>query len=245
MLQHLKGEPLCEHCWSTIRPFTPPFCARCGDPQPFRRPAHEICHSTDRTVSESDGSTLCPHCAVGQGAVDRFRAIGSHEGALRDIIHTLKYGKRQSIAARLGQLMRLHGTDVLADADLAIPVPLHWSRRYARGFNQAELLAAQLGLPVGNLLRRVRRTRPQVDLPARERQANVERAFALRRRDAWRLPAWRQRQVGTGLDGLTVVLVDDVTTTGATVEACARVLKGAGAREVRVLTAARVSTKWH
>lgn len=245
MLQHLRNDPLCERCWAAVRPFTPPFCDRCGDPQPSwrQRPAHEIRPSIDRTVSDVDEPTVCSHCTVEPGAVTRARAIGSHEGALRDIIHALKYGKRQSVAARLGRLMRLHGADVLAGADIAIPVPLHWSRRYRRGFNQAELLAAQLGLPVGRLLRRVRRTRPQVDLPARERQANVERAFALRRRDGWRLPAWLQPRIGTRLDGLTVVLVDDVTTTGATVEACARVLRGAGAKEVRVITAARVATK--
>lgn len=192
-----------------------------------------------------DAPHVCAHCAAGRGEVDRARAIGSYDGALRDIIHSLKYGKRQSIAPRLGRLMREHGTDVLAGADIALPVPLHWSRRYWRGFNQAELLAGQLGLPVGHLLRRVRRTRPQVDLPARARQANVEGAFALRRRETWRGPAWLRRLVATPLEGLTVVLVDDVSTTGATLEACARVVKRAGAKEVRVITAARVATRRH
>jgi ComF family protein len=162
---------------------------------------------------------------------------------LRDIIHALKYGRRQSIAPRLGRLMRDHGADVLAGADIALPVPLHWSRRHWRGFNQAELLAAHLGLPVGRLLRRVRRTLPQIDLPARERHANVDGAFALRRRDTWHWPVWLGHRVTTTLAGLTVVLVDDVSTTGATLEACARVVKRAGASQVRVITAARVATR--
>jgi ComF family protein len=186
---------------------------------------------------------VCAGCAPGRGAVDRARAIGSYDGALRDIIHVLKYGKRQSVAPRLGRLMRHHGAEVLAGADIAVPVPLHWSRRHWRGFNQAELLAAHLGLPVRHLLRRVRRTLPQVDLPARERHANVDGAFALRRRDQCHWPAWLRRRVATTLEGLTVVLVDDVRTTGATLEACASVVKRAGAKEVRVITAARVATR--
>jgi ComF family protein len=195
-------------------------------------------------VARDTGLTrVCAHCASGDSAVDRARTIGSYDGTLREIIHTLKYGRRQSVARRLGRLMRDHGVDVLAGADIALPVPLHWSRRHWRGFNQAELLAARLGLPVGHLLRRVRRTRPQVDLPARERQANVDGAFALRRRDTWHWPAWLRRRVAASLAGLTVVLVDDVSTTGATLEACARVVKRAGAKQVRVITAARVATR--
>ena len=278
VFQHLRAGSVCEHCWSAIQPFTPPFCDRCGDPLPSLR------RRLDRLTAEASGGKasgddfgywhdknvprvlhasaprldqsppiqrpadpgaplVCARCAAGRGAVDCARAIGSYEGALRDIIHRLKYGRRQSIAPQLGRLMRHHGADLLAGADIAVPVPLHWSRRYWRGFNQAELLAAQLGLPVAHLLRRVRRTRPQVDLPARERQANVEGAFALRRREAWNGPAWLRRLVATPLAGLTVVLVDDVSTTGATLEACARVVKHAGAKEVRVITAARVATR--
>jgi ComF family protein len=186
---------------------------------------------------------MCLHCANGQGAVDRARAIGSYDGALRDVIHALKYGRRQSVAPRLGFLMRQFGADVLAGADIAVPVPLHWSRRHWRGFNQAELLAAQLGLPVGRLLRRIRRTVPQIDLPARERHANVDGAFAVRRRETWRWLGRLRRRGPATLSGLTVVLVDDVSTTGATLEACARAAKRAGAREVRVITAARVATR--
>ena len=264
VLHQLRNSSICEHCWSAIRPDTPPFCDRCGAPLPSLRqrldrliadkrgstaPEHDSECRADKTVApvapaaDPIAPPVCAHCTAGQGEVSRARAIGGYDGALRDIIHALKYGKRPSIAPRLGRLMRQHGADALADADIAVPVPLHWSRRRWRGFNQAELLAAQLGLPIGHVLRRVRRTRPQVALPARARQANVEDAFALRRPDRWHWPGWLRLHEAATVDGLTVVLVDDVCTTGATLEACARVLRHAGAKEVRAITAARVATR--
>ena len=127
--------------------------------------------------------------------------------------------------------MRLHGGEVLAGADCVVAVPLHWRRRWRRGFNQALELSVGLGLPVRHVLRRQRNTHTQTDLPAAERQKNVRDAFAVRR--------------GARVGGLRIVLVDDVTTTGATLEACARVLIAAGAAEVRSLTAARVVTRPH
>jgi ComF family protein len=127
--------------------------------------------------------------------------------------------------------MSTSGRAVLADADVCVPVPLHRRRLRQRGFNQADDLARGLGVPVVAVLRRVRRTRPQVELPAVERQSNVAGAFALAR-------PCRARDIA----GRIVVLVDDVATTGATLEACARVLSRAGAREVRGLTAARVAS---
>jgi ComF family protein len=123
--------------------------------------------------------------------------------------------------------MRYRGADVLGGATCAIPVPLHGSRRRLRGFNQAADLAAQLGIPVVSALRRLRATGSQIDLPAAQRHRNVRDAFAA------------TRHAGP-LRGSIVVLVDDVSTTGATLEACARVLKENGVREVRALTAARV-----
>ena len=130
--------------------------------------------------------------------------------------------------------MRRHGAELIEGADLAVPVPLHWRRRLDRGFNQAEALARELGLPVCRALRRRRRTPPQVELPADARHANVRDAFAL---------AWRQRIGARPLSGAIVVLVDDVSTTGATLDACALVLKRAGVTQVRALTAARVATR--
>ena len=159
--------------------------------------------------------------------MDRGRAIGSYEGALRAIVHALKYEGRRSLARPLADLMRERGAEVLAGSDCLVPVPLHPARRRARGFNQALDLARHLGRPVRKALRRVRATPTQTGLPAAQRHRNVRDAFAM--------------APGTpSLSGATVVLVDDVSTTGATLEACARVLKAAGAREVRALIAARV-----
>jgi ComF family protein len=146
---------------------------------------------------------------------------------MKDIIHALKYERRRSIAPPLGRLMRECGADLLRDADVVVPVPLHRRREYRRGFNQAEDLAAHLGLPVIGMLSRAKYTHSQIDLPKHQRQENVKGAFAL-------VPGSRLPAPGIA------VLVDDVSTTGSTLEACARVLKSAGVKEVRALTAARV-----
>jgi ComF family protein len=171
--------------------------------------------------------------------VDRGRAIGLYDGALREIIHAFKYERRRSIGRALAIRMRMAGADLLHGADAVVPVPLHPRRRRQRGFNQAADLARGLGLPVVEALRRVRATRSQVELPAAQRHGNVRDAFAVvpPRRRGW----LRRRAAVPALDGLCVVLVDDVCTTGATLDACARVLKAAGVREVRALTAARVA----
>jgi ComF family protein len=155
--------------------------------------------------------------------------VGAYEGSLRSILQAFKYDGRRSLAAPLGRLMQLRGADVLADADCVVPVPLHWRRRWRRGFNQALDLARHLDAPIQYPLVRRRDTRTQTDLPAAERLRNVRDAFVVSRRAT--------------ISGLRVVLVDDVSTTGATLEACARVLVAAGAAEVRTLTAARVSTR--
>ena len=159
--------------------------------------------------------------------VNRTRAIGAYDGALRAIVHALKYDGRRSLAKPLACLMRQRGADVLDGAACVIPVPLHPSRKRQRGFNQAKDLSRQLGVPVVSALRRVRATATQTGLPAAQRHHNMRDAFA---------PAGSARR----LAGAVVVLVDDVSTTGATLESCARVLKEAGVSEVRALTAARV-----
>jgi ComF family protein len=187
-------------------------CERCGDALSAWR---------------VDGALArCARCRRARGAIDRARAIGEYEGALRAIIHALKYDGRRSLARPVGALMRQRGADLLAGADCVVPVPLHASRTRRRGFNQAADLASCMGLPVCFGLERRIATAAQAGLPAAQRHRNVRDAFGLTRR-------------GGALAGGVVVLIDDVSTTGATLEACARTLKGAGVREVRALTAAR------
>ena len=148
---------------------------------------------------------------------------------MKEIIHALKYERRRSIAPPLGELMRATGARLLTDADFVVPVPLHPRREYQRGFNQADDLARHLGLPVMPLLKRVVHTPSQIELPKNQRRQNVKDAFALNPVPVSRLPV-----------PVVVVLIDDVATTGATLDACAMVLKRSGVREVRALTAARV-----
>ena len=213
----LLDEPLsgcvCNTCWSAIRPITPPLCDRCGDPLPRLN------------------MSARPHCPAGS-TVARSRAIGGYEGTLREIIHALKSSRRHSLARQLAQRMRAHGSDVLDSVDCVVPVPLHWRREYRRGFNQAREIARHLGPPMVDGLVRLRATRPQIELAAHFRKTNVDGAFAVRRR-------WFRN---SAFDGRRVLLVDDVSTTGATLDACARILKEAGAIEVFALTAARVVT---
>lgn len=215
---------LTNHVLSSL--FEPP-CAACASVLP--RPL-------DGAVCDACWAAIAAHITPVAGArpsgipaVDAYAAIGEYDGRLRDVIHALKYDGRRSIAPRLAGLMRTAGAGILRDADVSVPVPLHRRRQRSRGFNQADDLASALGLPVRLLLRRVRFTTPQIELPAGERHHNVRDAFGLQPSAVSHIPA-------------VVVLVDDVSTTGATLNACARVLKAAGVKDVRALTAARVAT---
>lgn len=217
-LESPTGGPVCGPCWRAILPITPPVCDACGDPLPsWRRTSIELAR--------------CPRCRRRRAAIDRGRAVGLYDGTLREIVHAFKYEGRRTLAAPLARLMAEAGWELLATAAVVVPVPLHRRRERSRGFNQARDLALGLGCPIADALTRTRATPSQTDLPAARRHANVRDAFAVGPRSR------------AGIDGRVVVLVDDVSTTGATLEACARALKDAGAREVRALTAARVVTR--
>jgi ComF family protein len=212
-----------------------PPCASCG--RVLDRPlAGAICIDCWAALPHQPGLISSPSPHIAQSA-----AIGEYEGTLRNIIHALKYDGRRSASRGLSKTLACCGASLLAGADAAVPVPLHRRRERARGFNQAHELALGLGLPVWPSLRRLRDTPSQVDLPADRRHQNVRDAFALatpRRQWGWSVP----RAHAPHVSGAVLVLVDDVMTTGATLEACARTLMAAGAREVRALTAARVGS---
>ena len=208
--------PVCHRCWAAIVPVTPPVCDACGDPLPSWRLISLEC-------------SRCPRCRRRDLLVTHGRAIGVYDGSLRAIVHALKYDGRRSLAKPLAALLAEHGSSVLEGADVVVPVPLHRSRRRTRGFNQAAEIARYLPAPTAHALKRVRATPSQTDLPAAKRHANVRDAFAVRRR--------------ADVTTQVVVLVDDVSTTGATLDSCARVLLEAGAREVRALTVARVVSR--
>ena len=204
-----------------------PRCAACAAPlaHPTHGPVCDGCWSSVDLMRPP----LSP--VIGGGAIDDSRSAGRYEGALRHIIHAFKYEGRRTLAVRLGAKMRAAGSDVLSDAHCIVPVPLHPWRRLTRGFNQSADLAAQLDLPMVHALWRTRVTAPQAGLTAPRRRQNVRGAFAMS-------PFMSPRVRRTMLIGRIVVLIDDVRTTGATLDACARVLKEAGVREVRALTLA-------
>jgi len=212
--------PACDACWRNLRAFTPPLCDRCGEPVAAAGSRHA--------------------CAVSRSALRCCRSLGWYEDVLRDLVHAVKYDERRTLAAALAPLLIRNAGDSIAAGALLVPVPLHPWRQWSRGFNQADDIARAIArharsVSVVHALRRVRHTRPQSDLDAGARRRNVRGAFALA---GW-TPLSRRRRAGRLADR-HVVLVDDVMTTGATLEACAEVLREAGAREVSAVTLARV-----
>ncbi|HYT68421.1 MAG TPA: ComF family protein [Vicinamibacterales bacterium] len=201
-----------------------PACAACRAPldEPTRGAVCPRCWNAIVPIAPLGLFSLPPHVSLAT-------AIGPYDETLKAIVHALKYDPRSTIARHLAARMRAAGAEVIDGADAVVPIPLHRSRERTRGFNQASELARHLGLPVLGALTRVRKTATQADLPAAKRDANVRGAFAINSEVC--------------VDGLILVLVDDVSTTGATLNACAAPLLDAGAKEVRALTAARAPLK--
>src|SRR5579863_7362384 len=214
----VEGEGLCPACWSKLSFITRPYCERLGIP----------------FVYDPGPGILSMQAIANPPAYRRARAAVRFDEISRALVHALKYGDRLDLAPMMGRWISHAGREILAEADALIPVPLHWRRLWARRFNQSAMLAAAIstesGVPIAaGALKRVKPTAQQVGLSRSERAANVQGAF--------RVPPEGRGEVA----GRRLVLVDDVLTSGATVDGCARALLRAGAANVDVLIFARVA----
>lgn len=217
-LRGMDGDRLCTACAGSIDRIPEPFCSVCGAPR-----------------EERPGGLFpgpCEACRAGRH-FGQARAYGVFDTLLRDLVTRLKYSGESRLGNPLGHLL-LHAAQehfTLQDYDVVVPVPLHRERLRERGFNQSFLLARPLAragrLPIVHAIDRTVNTKSQVGLQGAARRANVREVFTVapRRRD--------------GVSRRRVLLVDDVMTTGATVDECARALLGAGAKKVDVIVLAR------
>ena len=203
------GSLWCEVCRAAVEPIVPPWCEKCGEP-----------FVTDR---------LCANCRAHPLEIEKIRSVAVFDGVLRQAIHRFKYERLAGLAEPFGEMLAEYWRAEQLTADWLIPVPLHPSRERDRGYNQSELLARQLArrvnVPIRSKgLRRTRATAVQMTLNAAQRRENVAGAFAC---------------VEPRVRGARVMIIDDVGTTGATLDACAQAVLKAGAASVMGLTLAR------
>lgn len=220
--QNLVSAPgsLCAACWSKVRFIEKPYCPVLGIP---------FSHDLGAEILSAEAIADPP-------PFRRARSVAVHEGAISTMVHRLKYSDRTDLAPWMARWMARAGSELLAECDVIVPVPLHARRFWLRRFNQSAELARHLGLLSGKpfepgALKRVKPTRQQVGLGAMERAANVRGAF--------RVP----ENQGIKVRGRRVLLIDDVYTTGATVKAATRALLRGGASSVDVLTFGRALSK--
>jgi len=221
-----RRDPLCGGCWGRVRRLAPPWCDVCG------LALGQFATGHARALEVEAPHLRCGACRSRPPAFTYARSAAPYEDPLREALRAFKFAGRRALAAPLADLIIEMGLSCLAVAapDVLVPVPLHPRRERERGFNQALLLARRLSrgwnVPVRtDVLTRAAPTRPQTDLTAAERRANVRHAFALRRPDL--------------VTGRHVLVVDDILTTGSTASACALRLREAGAAVVGVITVAR------
>ena len=214
--RHSIKQEICTQCTASFKPVISPLCILCGSP----------------FLTEGDDNHRCGNCIKEIPPFDIAASLFYYEEKMALAIQKLKYSKKSSLAAHLGKLLSEHPITENV-FDLIIPVPLHLSRLKERGFNQSQLIAKELGNNIScnvkaSLLERAKPTLPQVGMKRKERVQNVKGAFQLRK-DA-------------DLRGKSILLIDDVFTTGATVRECSKILKKGGANQVSVLTLARVTS---
>jgi len=209
---------LCPACWRQMPFIERPVCERYGTPLPV----------------EHGGMMLSPLAVADPPVFGRARGVARYDGVARELVHGLKYRDQTELARTMGLWMAREGHDLLKDASLIVPIPLHFFRLWRRRFNQAAALANVIsqksGVPVGfETLQRVKATRPQVGLTRSERANNLEKAFKV-----------NEAELAT-LSDARIVLVDDVMTTASTGNAAARTLLKAGAASVDLLVFAVVA----
>ena len=208
---------LCAACWGRLSFIAPPYCPRLGIP----------------FVYDPGPGVLSMQAITDPPAFHRARAAVRYDEIARQLVHALKYQDRPDFAPAMGRWMARAGRELLAEADLIVPVPLHWRRGWSRRYNQSGALAKVIGRTRGvavstGALKRIPPTVQQIGLTRAERARNVQGAF--------RVPP----EEAAAIVGRRILLIDDVLTTGATLDACARALLRAKARNVDVLTFARV-----
>jgi ComF family protein len=213
----VAGVGVCAECWAKLSFIAPPLCPRLGIP----------------FVYDPGPGLLSMEAIANPPAYARARAAVRYDDVARALVHALKYQDRTDLAPAMGRWMARAGEELLAEADVLVPVPLHWRRGWSRRYNQsgalARVLEKQTGIPVaGGALRRIRPTQQQIGLNRSQRASNVQGAFKV------------SPELVHEIQGRRVVLIDDVLTSGATSDACARALLRARAAQVDVLVFARV-----
>ncbi len=219
------GKALCEDCSEKLPRIVSPFCETCGE----------------TFTGMIDGAFDCPNCKEISFHFEFALAAMDRCDETLELVHRFKYGKEIHLAGALGKLACGVFSDrrfaiALEQKWLLVPVPLHQHRLRTRQFNQAEeiarVVAQRCDLPMVKLLKRVRKTETQTRLSRKQRMENLKKAFAVRK-------TWNMKQPAALTAAPGVILVDDVFTTGSTVDACAKVLRKAGVKRVAVLTVLR------
>jgi len=218
-LREVSRVPVCSACLAKPAPLSAEyFCVQCRSPFLSHFPLDE--------------EGRCALCRRGVRGFDAAYSFGFYEDELRQLIHLFKYGRVRTLAGPLGRLLA-QALPREQEFDAIVPMPLHWRKRWQRGFNQSELLAREIGrrthTPVKNALRRVKFTASQAGLTSAKRRLNVSGAF--------------RAQARAAVAGRRILLIDDVMTTGATAASCARALKLAGVQHVTLLTLARADRR--
>src|SRR5262245_36267902 len=213
----VDGEGVCAACWARLSFIAPPFCPRLGIP----------------FVYDPGPELLSMEAIASPPAYQRARAAVRYDDVARTLVHSLKYQDRTDLAPAMGRWMARAGKELLDEADVLVPVPLHWRRGWSRRYNQsgalARVISRQSGVKLASeALRRIRPTEQQIGLSRPQRAANVQGAFKV------------APERSADITGRRVILIDDVLTTGATVDTCARALLRAKAAQVDVLVFARV-----